>query len=99
VVYGDAHSYLVAGIWVNQPVIDAQLSDIAPEARPDAVRALVQKRIDHVNSQLATYETIKRFRIMERPLTVEGGLLTSTLKVRRKAVCKAFQEEFEGLYK
>lgn len=98
VVYGDGHPYLVAGIWLNQAVVDAQLSDIAPDARPDAVRALVQKRVDHINSQLATYETIKKFRIMDRPLTVEGGLLTSTLKVRRKAVYKAFHDELEGLY-
>ncbi len=35
---------------------------------------------------------------MERPLTVEGGLLTTTLKVRRKHVYKAFSSAFEGLY-
>jgi len=99
VVYGDGHSFLVAGIWINPPMVDAQLSDIAPEARPGALQALVQKRIDHVNAQLASYETIKKFRIMDRPLTVEGGLLTSTLKVRRKAVYHAFKEEFEGLYR
>jgi long-chain acyl-CoA synthetase len=99
VVYGDGHPYLVAGVWMNQAAADAQLSEIPADTRPDAMRALVQKRIDQVNSTLASYETIKKFRIMDRPLTVEGGMLTSTLKVRRKAVYKAFHDDFEGLYR
>jgi long-chain acyl-CoA synthetase len=99
VVYGDAHPYLVAGIWVNQPIADGQLAQTAAQARPEALRALVEKRVEHINAQLAHHETIKKFRIMDRPLTVEGGLLTSTLKVRRKAVYQAFEQEFEGLYR
>jgi long-chain acyl-CoA synthetase len=99
VVYGDGHPYLVAGVWMNQAAADAQLSEIPADARLDAQRALVQKRIDQVNATLASYETIKKFRIMDRPLTVEGGMLTSTLKVRRKAVYKAFHDDFEGLYR
>jgi long-chain acyl-CoA synthetase len=63
-----------------------------------AARALIQQRIDRVNAQLASYETIKRFAILARPLTVEGGMLTPTLKVRRKKVVQAFESEFESLY-
>jgi long-chain acyl-CoA synthetase len=52
-----------------------------------------------VNAHLASYESIKEFVIMDRPLTVEGGLLTPTLKIRRKRVYEAFHEELEGLYR
>jgi long-subunit acyl-CoA synthetase (AMP-forming) len=35
---------------------------------------------------------------MTRPLTMEEGLLTQTLKVRRKKVYEAFRSDFEALY-
>jgi len=94
VVYGDAKKFLVAGVWLNEEAVRAQTGDVAPEAR----KAFVQQRIDKVNAQLASYESIKSFVIMDRPLTVEAGLLTPTLKVRRKKVYEAFREQFESLY-
>ena len=100
VVYGDAKRYLVAGVWLNEPAVNAHLdaSGVAPEARPQAKQALVQRRIDEVNAQLASYETLKKFVVIETPLTVDGGLLTSTLKVRRKQVYAQFGASFEALY-
>jgi long-chain acyl-CoA synthetase len=62
------------------------------------VAKLVREAVDRANQELAKYEQIKLFRVMEVPLTVAGGHLTSTLKVRRKAVWKAFEREFESMY-
>ncbi len=100
VVYGDAKRYLVAGVWLNEAAVKAQLSssNVAPGAEAEARRALVQRKVDEVNAQLASYETIKKFAILDAPLTVEGGLLTSTLKVRRKQVYQAFGSQLEALY-
>jgi long-chain acyl-CoA synthetase len=100
VVYGDAKRYLVAGIWLNAEAVDAHLaaSGVRAEARGDAVRALVQARVDKVNALLASHETIKRFVVMDRALSIEAGLLTPTLKVRRKKVYEAFRDRFEALY-
>ena len=64
----------------------------------EARKALVQTRVDQVNSQLASYESIRKFVIIDTPLTVESGLLTSTLKVRRKEVYKSFGPRLEALY-
>lgn len=89
-VYGDSKPYLVAGVWLSEEA--AALSSEDAQAR-------IAARIEEVNGGLARYETVKRFRIMEHPLTVEGGLLTATLKVRRKKVYEAFQDDFEGLYR
>jgi long-chain acyl-CoA synthetase len=100
VVYGDGKKYLVAGVWPNHASIDAHLeaSGVAPGARGEAIRALVQRRIDEVNAKLASYETIKKFALMEPALTVEGGLLTPTFKVKRKKVYESFRSAFESLY-
>jgi long-chain acyl-CoA synthetase len=100
VVYGEGKRYLVAGVWLNEDAVGAHLADagVNPGARHEAVRALIQPRIDRVNRELASYETIKRFHVVDTPLTVEAGLLTQSFKVRRKKVYEAFRDVFEGLY-
>jgi long-chain acyl-CoA synthetase len=86
VVYGDARPYLVAAVWVR------------PDVPGDDRDRLVAARLDDINQQLARHETIKRHFIAEEPLTVEGGTLTSSLKLRRKAVYDRLRARFEGLY-
>jgi long-chain acyl-CoA synthetase len=98
VVYGDGKKYLVAGIWVDDEAVDASFADLAGDARSAAIADALQRLVDDVNAQLARFEQVKRFRVMERPLTVAGGLLTSTLKVRRRQVVEAFRAQFEELY-
>ena len=99
VVYGDGKRYLSAGFWLSPAAVDAELAKTSPSGdRGAAMRALVQARLDVVNAGLASYETIKRFAILEPPLTVEGGMLTATLKVRRKKVYEAYRAELEALY-
>ncbi len=100
VVYGDGQRFLTAAVWLHEAAVASQLqqSGVAEGAKAEARKALVQKRIDEVNAQLASYETIKKFVIIDSPLTVENGLLTSTLKVRRKHVYAAFGKQLEALY-
>jgi long-chain acyl-CoA synthetase len=98
VVYGEAKKFLVAGVWLNEDAVTAHLGDVAPEGRDAARRALVQKRFDQVNSELASYESLKKFVILTVPLTVENELLTPSLKVRRKKVNERFKAELEALY-
>jgi long-chain acyl-CoA synthetase len=82
VVYGEAKPYLVAGIW----------------PAPGIGRARVEEIVARVNEGLAGWERIKRFALVDTPLSVEAGHLTPTLKVRRKKVVEAFRDVFEGLY-
>jgi len=90
VVYGDGRPYLVAAVWLRPE---------AAAAMPEAERAhVVAARIEHVNQALARYETIKRHFIATTPLTVESGLLTSSLKLRRKAVYDRLRAQLEALY-
>jgi long-chain acyl-CoA synthetase len=90
VVYGDGQKFLVAGVWPNR----AAATDLDAEQ----VRSEVKARVDAVNRTLASFETIKKFTLFDEPLTVEGGLLTPTLKVRRKAVYERFGPALALLY-
>lgn len=47
---------------------------------------------------LANYEQIKRFTLLPKAFTMEEGLLTNTLKLKRKEVAKQFAEEIEKMY-
>lgn len=100
VVYGDGKRYLTAGVWLHQDAVKAYLAErgIKPEAANEAIQKLVSERIEKVNAGLASYETIKRFAVIEAPLTINDGLLTTTLKVRRKKVYERFRDILEGLY-
>ncbi|MEM6958232.1 MAG: AMP-binding protein, partial [Myxococcota bacterium] len=87
VVFGDGEKYLVAGVWPSPGVA----------GKPD-VQARVQASVDAVNAGLARYETIKKFVVFEQPLTVEGGHLTPTFKIRRKRIYADHGDALRALY-
>ena len=86
VVYGDARSYLVAAVWPRPDVPDGEREQ------------LIAQRIEAINQELARYESIKRFFVADAPLSVDDGTLTSSLKLRRKAVYERLRDRFEALY-
>ncbi len=51
-----------------------------------------------VNPRVARFETIKRIEVLPHDFTIEGGELTSTLKVRRKVVAQKYAAQIEQLY-
>jgi long-chain acyl-CoA synthetase len=64
----------------------------------DEVRAVYQAEIDRVNADLAPFERIKYFALLDRELSQDGGELTPTLKVRRRIVSEKFSRVIERLY-
>jgi long-chain acyl-CoA synthetase len=103
VVFGDGKKFLTALVDIDEEVARSRLirhgdlSSVAPRHHPHVCQ-WVQLSIDKVNAQLAGYETIKRFCVAEEPFTVEAGLLTPSLKVKRKQVYERFAGQLESLY-
>ena len=62
------------------------------------VRELVQKEITRLTADLAQYETIKRFALLERDFTFDGGELTYTLKLKRHEIERRYASVIERLY-
>jgi long-chain acyl-CoA synthetase len=104
-VCGDGRPYAVALLSLDEEAL-MQLSereglgcrsyrDLAVHPR---IRQLCQAHVDDVNATLARYEAVKRFAITPRALTVEGGELTPTGKVRRKVVLEAYGGLVDELY-
>jgi long-chain acyl-CoA synthetase len=58
----------------------------------------IQKAVARVNKQLAPFEQIRKFRILERDFSIETGELTPTMKVRRNRVLENNRELVSELY-
>jgi len=86
VVYGDGKKYLVAGVWTRAGLAGAERDQY------------IERRIREVNDNLARCETIKKWTVIDQPLTPENGLVTASLKLRRKHIYEAFHDQFEALY-
>ena len=103
VVHGDKRKYLSALITVDPEALtkfgaENGLSGDAAALSQDAkVRANLQATIDAANEQLAKYETIKRFEVLEKDFEV-GDELTPTLKVKRKVCNEKYRHLFDGMY-
>jgi long-chain acyl-CoA synthetase len=105
VVIGDNRKYCVALITLDPDEIERWAKDHgldggSPEqisALPE-VRELIEGEVAHVNRELASFESIKYFRILPRDLSVETGELTPSLKVKRKVVAERYRREIEEMY-
>ena len=106
VVLGDARPYLVALLAPEPEPLERLLAsegieglegrDLLDDRR---VRRFFRRELDRLQAGLAPFETVRRFHLLERDLTIDEGLLTPTLKVRRPLVEKAFAEQIEALYR
>jgi long-chain acyl-CoA synthetase len=100
VVIGDKRKY----VSVLVTVVEAEAKKISGAAtyaeatRSPALKQKVQEAIDKLNQTLPSYESIKRFTILERDFSQETGELTPTLKVKRKAATQKFKKEIDAMY-
>ncbi len=59
---------------------------------------LFQRQVDELSEGLAKYERVKRIALLEGELTIEGGELTPTLKVKRRVVDEKYRAVIDSLY-
>jgi len=105
VLLGDRRPYVVGLIVPNFAALEAEAKRRGwPEGprrtlleRPE-VRAIYQAELDRLNQDLARYEQVKRFALLERELSAEAGELTPKLSVKRKVVFANFAAAIEELY-
>jgi len=59
---------------------------------------MVQGYVDELNATLNRWETIKKFTILDRDLTVESGEMTPSLKLKRKYVETEYAAVLDKMY-
>lgn len=102
-LFGDEKPYCVALVSVDHEAVHkwtelGKLPDADSEASADALFTVIWKHVQEINQHLASFESIKRIAIVGEEWTLENGLLTPTMKVKRKEVVKRYREQIEALY-
>jgi long-chain acyl-CoA synthetase len=103
-VFGDRRPHLVALLVPHQDFIrrfarQHQCEPVLAElAENPAFKAAIGEAVTRANRRLSAIERIRKFHIMPEPFSIENGLLTPTMKLRRHLIVKACRELLDGLY-
>ncbi|MCB9779867.1 MAG: long-chain fatty acid--CoA ligase [Alphaproteobacteria bacterium] len=100
VVIGDRRNYCVALISIDTEELQdwaKQTGNAADQDSPE-VLAHVQAHLATVNADLASFESIKYVKILPEPLSIDNGLLTASLKVKRNVVEERYKDLIDGMY-
>jgi long-chain acyl-CoA synthetase len=59
---------------------------------------LVERQVAQATQGLAQYESVKKIALLENELTVDGGELTPTLKVKRRVIDQKYKSIIDSMY-
>jgi long-chain acyl-CoA synthetase len=103
-IMGEGKPYLTAFVVVNRDLwakVAAQngltLGSDGIEGN-EAAQALVLGRVQNLIKSFPGYAKIHRVAVLTEPWTVENGMLTPTMKLKRAKVMESHQKQFELLY-
>ena len=81
-VYGDKKNYLVGIIVCDKEINNERIKIV----------------IENINKKLTLIEKIKKFILIHDEFTIDNGMLTPTLKLKRKAITENYLKQIENLY-
>jgi len=81
-VYGDKKTYLVS-------LIVSETQENEKE---------IKNYLENLNKSLSLVEKVKKFKLIKEEFTIENGMLTPTLKLKRKEIIKKYKQQLENLY-
>ena len=80
----------VIGLGMPQPICMAVLSDIGKATDKKTLSNKLEKLLVETNEKLENYKKISTLVVVKEPWTIENGLLTPTLKIKRNQVDKKY---------
>ncbi len=83
-VYGDKKNYLVALVVPNKEFLKE--------------KEKINNIVENINKKLTQIEKIKKIQLIDENFSIENGLLTPTMKVKRKKVTEKYKKQLENLY-
>ncbi len=104
-IHGDQKKYIVALLTLDRQELikfakeqGISYSDLSSLVRNAKVIEQVRLIIARANSELASFESIKNFKILPNDFTIEAGEITPSLKIKRKFVDQKYRSEIEAMY-
>tara|TARA_B100000963_G_scaffold162782_1_gene141453 strand:- start:63 stop:530 length:468 start_codon:yes stop_codon:yes gene_type:complete len=83
-VYGDKKNYLVALIVPSKEFLNE--------------KEKIYHVIEKINKKLTLLEKIKKIQLIDENFSIENGLMTPTMKIKRKKVTEKYKNQLENLY-
>jgi len=103
VLVGEGRKYLCALLTLDPEKADrfAEANGIVGaelHTHPKVLEAIQADIDEFVNTQFARVEQVRKFTLLPRPFSIEGGEMTPTLKLKRKNICDMHLDEIEAMY-
>jgi long-chain acyl-CoA synthetase len=105
IVIGQARNYCTMLVTLDPDAITKWAADTPVAGRPypeivasPTAEEMVAGYVEELNARLNRWETIKKFTILPRDLSIEDGELTPSQKVKRRVVEKTFADQIEAMY-
>lgn len=108
IIIGDKRSTITAMLsphfknirdWAEKNSLDVDLRDNGALAKHREVERLIKGEIDRLLPELADYEKIRKFTIIGEEFTVDNGVLTPTLKVKKRVLLERYKDVIEEMYR
>ncbi|MBY0471144.1 long-chain fatty acid--CoA ligase [bacterium] len=102
---GDRKSHLTALITLDREKViqyanedQILFSEYDQLLKHSKILHLVQKTVDEINSHLAPFEAIRKFKLLPKEFSIEDGELTPSLKFRRRIIQAKYAADIEEMY-
>ncbi len=103
-VFGDNRPFNVALVipdlpalhkWCDEEGISGSDDELVAHER---VQSMMREQLDRFSGEFKQFEKIKQFKLLTEEFTVENGLLTPKMSVKRRKVIERYQADLDGLY-
>ena len=102
---GDRRKYLTCLVMIDNETVsqfaqenNIPFSDFKSLCATTEVQTLIKSEIERINLSLARVETLKKFRLIDKQLTVEDEELTASMKLKRNIVNEKYADLIDQMY-
>ena len=72
--------------------------DLASLSRSPEVHELIAAELERLQVDLARYQRVREYRLIEEPFTIDNGMMTPTMKLVRQRIMDRYAAMIEGIY-
>ena len=105
IAIGDARKFVTALIVPSFEVLRRELGntglhllDNAALVSRNEIIEFFKERISRLQEEFTPYERVVKFKLLSEPFTIQNGILTNTLKVRRNILIEKYKEDIDTMY-
>jgi len=91
-------SFIFLREWAERKEIDVKNQSNQQMIENSRIIKRIQREVDHYNERFGNWEKIKKFELLPEEMSIEGGELTPTLKLKRKVIHQKYKNIIDKIY-